>query len=204
MPEVVLNTANANTEPMVKLVLTLVTGEWTGEQELGLYIVVSKEDTEVNLRLPEGLSIAEATPPGYWDHLQSLLHDTGIGASLTEEQRDAVDIVVSLYRFFGEGSPESQRIWPEFWEQIHTIAEVTAVTPQVEPWNLLLNMIPWARGIAKHALPPGMLARWTDPVETGEFDDDDQGGLDEDEDKEEDGGVEAVDAVGEEELAEDA
>ena len=49
-----------------------------------------------------------------------------------------------------------------------------------------------------------MLARWTDPVETGEFDDDDQGGLDEDEDKEEDGGVEAVDAVGEEELAEDA
>ena len=49
MPEVVLNTANANTEPMVKLVLTLVTGEWTGEQELGLYIVVSKEDTEVNV-----------------------------------------------------------------------------------------------------------------------------------------------------------
>lgn len=49
MPEVVLNTANANTEPMVKLVLMLVTGEWTGEQELGLYIVVSKEDTEVKV-----------------------------------------------------------------------------------------------------------------------------------------------------------
>ncbi|KAI0686972.1 hypothetical protein C8Q76DRAFT_698826 [Earliella scabrosa] len=201
MPEVIPSTAAANIEPMVKLVLTVVTGEWTGEQELGLYIVVSNENTEIKLRLPEELSLAEATSPRYWDHLESLLHETGVRASLTEEQGDAVDVVVSLYRFLGKGSPESQRIWPEFWQQVHAIAEVTAVAPQVAPWNLLVNMIPWARRVAKHALPPGMLARWTDPIESGEFDDDEDQGNPSNEDEDEDEGVGAVHAVGDERAA---
>ncbi|KAI0691550.1 hypothetical protein C8Q76DRAFT_698383 [Earliella scabrosa] len=180
MPEAVPSADQTTFEPTVKLVFNVVTGEWTGEKELGLYIVVGCEDAEVKLRLPEELSIAEGTSPEYWDNLESLLQDTGIRARLTEEQCDAVDIVVSLYRFLGQESAESRAIWQEFWEQVSGIAQLTAAVPQVAPWNLLVNMIPWARRVAKvnmcndDALPAGMLARWADPMETGEFDDDDE------------------------------
>ena len=71
----------------------------------------------IQLRLPGELSTAEGTPPEYWDNLESLLDQTGIRATLTEEQCDAVDVVVSLYRFLGDQSAASRAIWHDFWEQ---------------------------------------------------------------------------------------
>ena len=46
-----------------------------------------------------------------------------------------------------------------------------------------------------------MLARWTDPIESGEFDDDEDQGNPSNEDEDEDEGVGAVHAVGDERAA---
>ncbi|KAI0691559.1 hypothetical protein C8Q76DRAFT_698390 [Earliella scabrosa] len=105
------------------------------------------------------------TPLTTWTSFRELLDTQRVREGLTADQRDSVEIVISLYEFLSRGSIVALCMWPAFQERLLGImdlakrADASMRLLSLIPWSQEI-VVPWTRELQRAPIDPEMIARW--------------------------------------------